>query len=189
MHWHKTPPKKEYNPKKRLGYVHVYTGEGKGKTSVALGTALRASGHGLKVLVIQFIKGHKDYGELLASERLGPNVEFVQFGTPDVTRLDDPSAMDIYLAQQALDFARNEMVHNRPDILILDEINPAARYGLVKVSDVLDFLDNKHRETEVILTGREAPPEFLNAADLVTVMVQSKSPYREDDLPRRGIEH
>ncbi|MFC1598274.1 cob(I)yrinic acid a,c-diamide adenosyltransferase [Patescibacteria group bacterium] len=189
MYWHKTPPQKEYNQKKRLGYVHVYTGEGKGKTSAALGTALRAAGHKLDVLIVQFIKGHKDYGELLAMDKLKPYIEIVQFGTPDITNLEDPSAMDSYLTNQGLEFARSQMVKDRPDLLILDEINPAAAYGLLKVNDVLDFIDNAHQQTEIILTGRDAPKEFLNAADLVTVMTQTKSPYCDEFEPRCGIEH
>lgn len=189
MHWQKRPPKKEYNPKKRLGYIHVYTGEGKGKTSAAMGIALRAAGHKLRVLVIQFIKGHKDYGELLALEKLRPHIEIVQFGTPEATDLHDPGAMDMYLAEQGLEFARRSMVMKRPDILILDEINTAMHHELLKIEDVLDFLDNKHQETEVILTGRNAPSRLLNAADLITVMTTTKHPYDEDFIPRKGVEH
>ncbi len=189
MHWSKKPPQREFNPKKRLGYVHVYTGEGKGKSTAALGVALRAAGHKMNVLIIHFIKGHKDYGEVLAIESLAPHVEIVQFGTPDPTNLEDPSAMDQYLAKKALEYARRAMVSNRPDILILDEVNTAAAYNLLDKKDVLDFIDNKHQETEVIMTGRQAPKEFLNAADLITVMTTTKHPYHEGFEPRRGIEH
>lgn len=188
MYWQKRPPK-EFNPKKRLGYVHVYTGEGKGKTSAALGVALRAAGHNMRVLIIHFIKGHKDYGEILSQEKLTPYIEIVQFGIPEPTNLEDPSAMDVYLSQQAFEHARRAMKSNRPDILILDEINPAARHGLVSIKEVLDFIDNKHQQTELILTGRDAPKEFLNAADIVTVMTTTKSPYDDDFVPRRGVEH
>ncbi len=189
MYWHQRPDD-TIQRKKHLGLIHVYTGEGKGKTTSALGVALRAVGHNLHVLIIQFIKGHKDYGEMLVQERLGPQLQIVQFGTPEPTDLDNPSAMDHYLAQQALDYARKAMVAQRPDILILDEINPALKAGLVEVKEVLDFLDNKHQNTEVILTGRHAPTEILNAADLVTVMTSSKDPYGDADfLPRFGIEH
>lgn len=188
MYWHKRP-QNEFNPKKRLGLVHVYTGDGKGKTSAALGIALRASGHKMRVLIIQFVKGHKDYGELLAQEKLKPHLEIVQFGTPEPTNLNDPSAMDMYLAEQGLAFARNAMVMKRPDILILDEVNTALHHKLLGITDVLDFLDNKHQQTEVILTGRNAPKELLNAADLVTVMTTTKSPYDENFVPRKGVEH
>ncbi|PIW36832.1 MAG: cob(I)yrinic acid a,c-diamide adenosyltransferase [Candidatus Kerfeldbacteria bacterium CG15_BIG_FIL_POST_REV_8_21_14_020_45_12] len=189
MYWHKKPPQREFNPKKRLGYVHVYTGEGKGKTTAALGVALRAAGHKMKVLIIHFVKGHKDYGEILALEALQPYVEIVQFGTPDHSDLSDPSAMDQYLAKKAMEFARRAMVEDRPDILILDEINTVAAYKLIDPKEVLDFIDNKHQNTELILTGRYAPKEFLNAADLITVMTTTKHPYDEDFEPRRGIEH
>lgn len=189
MFWYKKPPK-EYNHKKRLGLVHVYTGEGKGKTSAALGITLRAAGHRLNVLVVQFIKGHKDYGELLVLERLRPFVDIVQFGTPEATNLEHPTALDQYLAQQALDYSRRAMVNARPDILIFDEINPAMYYNIIPTKKVLDFIDNKHRETELILTGRYAPSEVLNAADIVTVMTASKHPYDAADFsPRKGIEH
>jgi len=189
MHWHKRPPEKEYNPKKRLGLVHVYTGEGKGKTTAALGVALRSAGHKMRVLVIQFVKGHKDYGELLASATLAPYVEVVQFGTPQKTNLHDPSAMDIYLVEQGMAYARKAMIHQRPDVLILDEINTALHHKLLPLQDVLDFLDHKHQETEVILTGRSAPSALLNAADIVTVVTTTKSPYHDNFVPRKGIEH
>lgn len=187
-YWHKKP-EKEFNPKKRLGLIHVYTGDGKGKTTSALGIALRAVGHNMKVLVIQFMKGHKDYGEMLIQEKLKPHLEVVQFGTTEKSNLDEPSSMDKYLAQQGMDYARRAMALQRPDILILDEINPAAAYGFVDTIEVLDFLDNAHRNVEIVLTGRNAPKEFLNAADLVTVMTDTKHPYDDQFMPRKGVEH
>lgn len=189
MYWQKRPPK-EFNPKKRLGLIHVYTGEGKGKSSAALGIALRAAGHKLRVVIIHFIKGHKDYGEMLVMDRLHPHLEVVQFGTPEPTNLAEPSAMDTYLAEQGFEYARRLMNTNRPDVLILDEINTALHYKLIPMKPVLDFLDNKHQQTEVILTGRQAPKELLNAADIVTVMTSTKHPYDDDSFqPRKGIEH
>lgn len=189
MYWHKRPSHKETNPHKRLGLIHVYTGEGKGKTTAALGVALRAAGHDMKVLIIQFVKGHKDYGEILAASKIPDNIEIVQFGTPDMTDMHEPTAMDTYLAEQGMAYARRAMVYDRPDILVLDEINTAAKHNLIPIQEVLDFLDHKHQDTEVILTGRFAPKEFLNAADLVTVMTSSKDPYDKDFVPRRGVEH
>lgn len=188
MYWSKKPPK-EYNPKKRLGHVHVYTGEGKGKTSAALGIAMRAAGHKMHVLIVQFIKGHKDYGEIFAHESLKPYVDIVQFGTLETTNLEEPSPMDHYVAQRGMEFVRTAMVERRPDVLVLDELNVAMHFGLVDTDDVLDFIDNKHQNTEVIITGRHAPKEILNAADLVTVMTTTKHPYTDDFEPRLGIEH
>ncbi len=188
MFWQKKPPK-EFNPKKRLGLLHVYTGEGRGKTSAALGIALRSAGHQYKVLIVHFLKGHKDYGEMLVQKKLAPYIEVVQFGTPESTNLEDPQAMDQYLAQQALEYARSAMKHSRPDVLILDEINTAAKAGMVDIQELLDFLDNRHQQTEVILTGRDAPKELMNAADIVTVMTTTKHPQAETFEPRRGIEH
>lgn len=191
MYWSNTPPENEYNPKKRLGLVHVYTGEGKGKTSAALGTAFRAAGHKLQVLIVQFIKGHKDFGELQAFDSLKPYVDIVQFGTVETTDLHEPSAMDVYVANQGMEFVRKAMVEKRPDVLVLDEINVAMHYGLIKTNEVLDFIDNKHQNTEVLLTGKHAPSAILNAADLVTVMTSTKHPatHDEDFTPRKGIEH
>lgn len=188
MHWHKTP-KKEFNPKKRLGYVHVYTGEGKGKTSAALGTALRAAGHNMRTTVIQFIKGHKDYGEMQILDRLQPHVQVYQFGRPEPTDLAAPTDIDLYYAQRGMEFARDHIVQDRPDILVLDEINPAVRHGLIDLEELLDFIDNRHRHIELILTGRDAPSEVLNAADLITVMNATRHPYHDEFQPRRGIEH
>lgn len=188
MYWEKRP-QKEFNPKKRLGLVHLYTGDGKGKTTSALGIALRAIGQNMKVLVIQFMKGHKDYGEMLIQEKLKPQLEVVQFGTPEKMDLENPTDMDRYLAQQGMEYARRAMALERPDVLILDEINPAVSSGCVSVVEVLDFIDNAHRNVEIILTGRHAPKEFLNAADIVTIFNDVKHPYSDDFLPRAGIEH
>lgn len=189
MIWHKRP-KKEFNPKKRLGKIHVYTGDGKGKTSAALGVGMRAAGQNMRVLMIQLLKGHKDSGEMNAHQLLKPYMEIVQFGTTDPVNLEQPSDMDIYLANKALDFAREAMVHNRPDVLIFDEMNPALAHGLVDLPDFLSFLDNKHANTEVIITGHSAPSELLNAADIVTVMRATKGEIDPEEFePRFGIEH
>lgn len=177
--------------KNQLGYVHIYTGDGKGKTTAALGVLLRAAGQGQRVLMIQFLKGQRDAGELLAGQRLGTQVEILQFGRNDVRSLADLQAMDAYLANQALQYARTALSsRRRPDVLILDEITVAVHYDLLRIEDVVDFLDNRHRNTEVILTGRAAHPLLLNMADLVTVMQPVKDYYHyQNFVPRRGIEH
>jgi cob(I)alamin adenosyltransferase len=189
MHWHKRP-KKEFSPKKRLGKIHVYTGDGKGKTSAALGIAMRAAGHNMRVLMIQLFKGQKDRGELKSHLLLRPYVEIVPFGSGEAINLQMPNDVDKYFAQKALEFAREQMVHNRPDVLIFDEVNPALAHGLLDLQEFLDFLDNRHRNTEVILTGHSAPSEILNAADIVTVMRVTKGEIDPDDFePRLGIEY
>lgn len=175
---------------KDLGKIHVYTGEGKGKTTAALGLALRAAGHGRQVLVVQFLHGNKEAGEWLAQNRLAPFLEVVQFGMEEGANVLNPSDMDLYVAQQGMEYIRKQMIKKRPDILILDEILPAVHFGLIEPQDVVDFLDNKHANLEVILTGRYAHPEILNRADLVTVMQSVKSYLNDEDFEGRpGIEH
>lgn len=188
MYW--KPEQAEKQDPKAYGKVHVYTGEGKGKTTAALGLALRAMGHGKRVLVVQFLHGNKQAGEFLAQNRLAPQVEVVQFGTPEGANVLNPSDMDLYIAQQAMDYIRKEMVRRRPDILILDEILPAIHFGLLEVKEVVDFLDNKHAYVEVVLTGRYAHPEILNRADLITVMQSVKSYLTAEGFEgRHGVEH
>lgn len=191
MNQHHKPPK-THHPKKNLGRIHVYTGEGKGKTTASLGLALRALGHGYSILVVQWLKGDKDLGEFKLQQylpqTLAKNFRVVQFARPEMINLEAPQDMDVYLAQQGLDYVRRQMIENRPDVLILDEINSAMHYGLLPVQEVLDFLDNKHAETEVVLTGRKAPAEILNKADLVTVMELVKHYYQRKFPARHGIE-
>lgn len=179
----------EYDSRKRLGYLHVYTGEGKGKTSAALGMLLRAAGQGHRVVMIQFLKGDTEAGELRSVSKLGDDVGIMQFGRADLYSLDQLQAIDGYLANQALNYARELMRKNRPDLLILDEITTAVHHELVALEDVIDFLDNRHQNTEVVLTGRDAHPALLNMADLVTVMQPSKHYFDYENFqPRLGIE-
>ncbi|EKD76348.1 MAG: cob(I)yrinic acid a,c-diamide adenosyltransferase [uncultured bacterium] len=177
------------HPKKKLGYLHIYTGEGKGKTSAALGVLLRAAGQGHNVVMIQFLKGNKASGELLAYQKLGPNVEILQFGRDDLASLQELQTVDAYLATQGLQYARDIMQQRRPDVLILDELATAVYHRLIPVRDVIDFLDNRHRNTEVIVTGYKTHPALLNMADLVTVMQAAKHYFDYANFePRLGIE-
>lgn len=188
MKMHRKPSKD--NPKKKLGYLHVYTGEGKGKTSAALGVLLRAAGQGFNVVMIQFLKGQKDSGELQAFQKLGKNIEIVQFGRNDLVSLQDLQAMDAYLAIQGLEYARKVVRQRRPDVLILDELTTVVQHRLLRIEDVVDFLDNRHRNVEVIVTGNQAHPALLNMADLVTIMQPAKQYFDHANFePRLGIEH
>jgi cob(I)alamin adenosyltransferase len=170
-----------------MGLVHLYTGYGGGKTTSALGLALRALGHGQKVIIIQFLKGRKNIGEYKIREKLAPEYEIYQFGSP---RFVDPKNLkpkDYELAEKGLEFAR-EALKKKPNLLILDEINLAAAGGLVKVEDILDLLKNIPKKTIVILTGRFAPDELINRADIVTTVEDIKGMKKR--LPaRKGYEY
>jgi cob(I)alamin adenosyltransferase len=149
------------------GYIQVYTGDGKGKTTAALGMCLRASGHGMKSLIIQFMKGKTDYGEIKALEK-NPHVTIRQFGTPDFVMKGQEREIDFEEARAALDLAKKEMQNPDLSILVLDEINVALHFKLIQISDVLQLLDEKPDHLEVVLTGRRVPDEIINRADLVT---------------------
>lgn len=177
------------NPKKDLGYIHVYTGEGKGKTTAALGHMVRALGHGHEVLMIQFLKGGKDSGEYKFHIDNPENFRIVQFAQPKEVDFINPSSQDKYLVEQGMDFAREAMINRRPDLLILDEINPAIQHDLIDVKEIINFLDNKHQETEVILTGKYAHPEIIEIADLVTSMDPQKHYFDDEFSARLGIEY
>ncbi len=168
--------------------VHVYTGDGKGKTTAALGLALRALGHGLKVYLIQFMKGDPEYGELRAGRRLD-GLTIRQFGRTDFVDRDHPAEEDLALARQGLEHAREIMAAGRCDLMILDEINVALDFGLVPVKSVLELIESKPHDMELILTGRSAPRPIIQAADLVTEMREIKHYYQQGRTARDGIEH
>ncbi len=170
-----------------MGLVHLYTGNGGGKTTSALGLAMRALGHGQKVIMIQFLKGRKDIGEYKIQEKLSPNFEVHQFGTPEFVDPKNLRPIDYELAQKGLNFAK-EALKKKPDLLILDEINLAAAGGLVKVEDVLKLLEDVPEKTIVILTGRYAPDELINRADVVTVVEDIKG-MKKRMPPRKGYEY
>ncbi|MBC7259891.1 MAG: cob(I)yrinic acid a,c-diamide adenosyltransferase [Chloroflexi bacterium] len=170
------------------GLVQVYTGDGKGKTTAALGLALRASGHGLRVLIIQFMKGWPNYGELKGVKHL-PGVELRQFGRAEFVDKDNPDPADIRMAHDALQAAAQALERGECDILILDEVNVALDFGLIALDEVLRLLDAKPPTMELVLTGRNAHPEIVRRADLVTEMLDIKHPYAEGVQARRGIEY
>ena len=155
------------------GYIHVYTGDGGGKTTAALGVAMRALGQGKRVAMVQFMKGRKDIGEWKVQKKLRDFVVY-QFGRKEFVNMKKPSAKDIDLANQALGFAEGELIERfPPHLLILDEINLAAALGLIDVDDVLAML-KKAKGIDVYMTGRRAPKKFIEAADFVTVVEDKK---------------
>jgi len=170
------------------GLVQVYTGNGKGKTSAAFGSALRALGRGLKVYVIQFIKGGFDYGELYVAERL-PNLKLTAFGRGKFITETPPSQEDVQLAREAFDLARKVVDSGEYDVVILDEINVVLNLKMIGTDEVVQLIKNKPRHVELILTGRYAPAQIIEVADLVTEMKEIKHPYAQGVPPRKGIEY
>lgn len=169
-----------------VGYVQIYTGDGKGKTTAALGLALRASGHGLRTYVGQFMKGQQ-YGEL-AALRNDPNITIEQSGDQHCIRREDVTPEHIEQARRGLERAREAMRSGDYQIIVLDEINVALWFGLLTVDEVLAFLAERPQNVEVILTGRRAPAELIEVADLVTEMKEVKHYYQQGVAARDGIE-
>jgi cob(I)alamin adenosyltransferase len=169
------------------GLIQVYTGDGKGKTTAALGLALRASGHGLRVEIVQFLKGWPGYGELAGVTQL-PTVAIHPFGRSGWIDPAQPEPEDYARASRALDYAREVVTSGQADIVVLDEIDVALDYGLLELEQVLALLDSKPSAVELILTGRNAHPEIVKRADLVTEMRKVKHPYDRGLGARKGIE-
>ncbi|UCG39768.1 MAG: cob(I)yrinic acid a,c-diamide adenosyltransferase [bacterium] len=171
------------------GYIHVYTGTGKGKTTASLGLALRAVGRGLRVLVVQFLKAEKEYtGERSAAESLGPALEIRARGTGGFVFPGEVPPEASEAARSALGEVRSEMEAGRWDIIVLDEINVASSLGMIPTGDLLALLDAKPDGVELVLTGRNAPREVLERADLVTEMREVKHYYGKGVAAREGIE-
>ena len=169
------------------GLVFVYTGDGKGKTTAAMGQALRAIGHGLKILVIQFMKGKK-YGEVLAAEKYLPGITICQSGLDSFVMRNNPAPVDIELAQQGLNMAKQAVTSGEYQMVILDEINVAMDFGLIPVDDVADMIKSKAQAVDLILTGRYAPPEIVELADTVCEVREIKHHYAKGIKERAGIE-
>jgi cob(I)alamin adenosyltransferase len=173
---------------KRIGLVQVYTGGGKGKTTAALGLALRAVGHGLTVYMIQFMKGKTEYGEIKSVKKLS-NFKIEQFGRSCFVNKNKPSKVDVEHAERGLERAKEVIKSGEWDIVILDEINVALNYKLIQVKDVLEIIRSKPRHVELVLTGRKAPKKVISCADLVSEVRERKHPYRAKKLKcRKGIE-
>ena len=175
-------------PKLEKGLVQVYTGDGKGKTSSAFGLALRAVGRGLKVYIIQFIKGGFDYGELYVVDRL-PNLKLKAFGRGMFVTERPPGKEDVEPAQEALALSQEVVKSGEYDIVILDEISVALNLKLISLEKVLELIKDKPEHVELVLTGRSAPEEIIKAADLVTEMREVKHPFHKGYQARKGIEY
>ena len=170
---------------KRKGLIMVNTGNGKGKTTAALGTALRAVGAGMKVCVLQFIKGAWKYGELDAMERLG--VEIKPMGKGFTWDTKNPEE-DRRTALEAWEECKRRALSGDYDLVVFDEINYVIDYGFIPVADVVAFLKAKPEMLHVILTGRNAHPDVVEVADLVTEMKEIKHPFKKGIIAQKGIE-
>ena len=171
----------------QLGLIHVISGDGKGKTTSALGLALRAAGHGFRTLMIQFMKKGWDYGELTAVKGI-PEININQFGTPEFVDKENPKKIDFDEAKAALDRARVAIVDENWDFLILDEINVAIDFNLLSETEVLDLIKQKPKNLELVLTGRNAPDSLIQLADYYIEICEHKHPYQMDILARKGVE-
>lgn len=170
------------------GLVQVFTGNGKGKTSAALGMILRALGHDLRVCAVFFMKGNYPYGEFKVLSRLS-GVDIHSFGIACLTDQNKISLEEVEQARQALSAARRALLSGNYDLVVLDEINVAAAFGLISADDILALVAERPGNVELILTGRYADPRLLEKADLVTDMVKVKHPYDQGILARHGLEY
>lgn len=166
--------------------VYLWTGNGAGKTTSALGVALRALGHGQKVVIIQFMKGRKDIGEYKIKNKLGKNYEIAQFGRKTFVNLSKPAKEDRKLAEKALEYAEKAL-KRKPNLLILDEVNLAAAIGLVPRKKVISIIEKANPNTIIYLTGRYAPKEFLARADFANEIKVIKQ--RKRFPAKKGIEY
>jgi len=169
------------------GLIQVYTGDGKGKTTAALGLALRAAGRNMKVLIVQFMKKW-DYGEL-HSAKLIPNITLETFGTKEFIYKGKAKKIDYEEAEKAFSFGIEGMQSCNYDIVIFDELNMALYYELLDLKEVIQKIKGKPDNVEVVITGRRAPEEIIEIADLVTEMKEIKHPYQKGIEARRGIEY
>ena len=172
------------------GLVIVYTGNGKGKTTAALGMALRAVGYNHKICLIQFIKGSWPYGEMTSIKRLEPEVEFIVAGKGFVGIIDDKSPKEehIKVAKEALKIAKEKIQSAKYDIVILDELNYAINLGLIPVNDVIQIIKSKPEKLNLVITGNHAKPEIIELADLVTEMKEVKHPFKSGIKAKKGID-
>jgi cob(I)alamin adenosyltransferase len=172
------------------GLVIVYTGKGKGKTTAALGMALRAIGHDYNTCMIQFIKGSWHYGEMTSSKRLEPEFELTAVGKGFVGILDDKSPKEAHrkIAQEAIRISKAKILSEKYDVVILDEINYAVNLGLIQIEQILDLIKIKPQKVTLVLTGNYAKQEIIDIADLVTEMKEIKHPFQRGIRAKKGID-
>jgi cob(I)alamin adenosyltransferase len=171
--------------KNNLGLIHIYTGRGKGKTTASLGLAMRAVGHDLKVAVIHFMKIW-DYGEVRSLNKLG--IDLFRYGTTELIDPNKPSPVDFEEAEKAISMAEELAQKGMYHLLILDEITLAVDFNLIPLKRVVQLLDNKPNNLELVLTGRNCPWELIKRADLVSVIDEIKHPFQKGIEARKGIE-
>ena len=172
------------------GFVIVYTGNGKGKTTAALGMALRAAGYNHRICIIQFIKGSWPYGEMESIKRLAPEIELVIVGKGFVGIIDDKSPREEHekIAQEAIKTSKEKIQSGNYNIVILDEVNYAINLGLIDVNDVLELIKTKPEKLNLVLTGNHAKQEIIDKADLVTEMKEIKHPFKSGIKAKKGID-
>jgi len=170
------------------GLIIVNTGNGKGKTTAALGLAIRAWGQGLKVLILQFIKGSWKYGELAAISKMDDNIVIMPLGEGFANKNLEEKEKHKFVAIEALTTAEKEVKSKKWDMIILDEINYALKYDLLELNSVLKLLDEKDSSLHLVLTGRDAKEEIISRADMVTEMKELKHHYKNGIKAQRGIE-
>ena len=172
------------------GLVIVYTGNGKGKTTAALGLAMRAVGYDHKVCMLQFIKGSWHYGEMDSSKKLEPNFELIAVGKGFVGILDDNSPREEHekYAAEAVRICREKIFSEKYDVIILDEVNYAITLGLIDVQEIIKIIKEKPSDLDLVLTGRDVKEEIVELADLVTEMKEIKHPFKSGIKAKKGID-
>lgn len=173
---------------KRTGTVQVYTGDGKGKTTAALGQALRAWGHGRRILMIQFMKGRINYGELEAAKKL-EGFDIIQMGRETFVSKENPDPVDVKLAREAWELLQKKIATGSYDMIIADELNVALDFGLVELQAVLEMIRNKPPELELVITGRYAHTKVIEIADLVSEIKEIKHHYQAGIEAREAVEY
>jgi cob(I)alamin adenosyltransferase len=175
---------------RQSGLVIVYTGKGKGKTTAALGMALRAIGHNHRICMIQFIKGSWHYGEMSSSKKLEPEFELTAVGKGFVGILDDRTPKEIHqkIAQEAIQISKEKILSEKYDLVILDEINYAVNLGLIELQQVLELIKVRPQKVSIVLTGNHVRQEIIDVADLVTEMREIKHPFQRGIRAKKGID-